>query len=139
MIDSAKTHVAELHGHITTPIAGRTGIRVNVDVGNVIHATDTTGLVTVSQIQPIRRALHRAAAATATGSFKAAQARISFEVQALGNRTATQAVDRYRQCSTVIDNTIDADDRHGETEARNFQNPKLLLWPGIFVERPAPR
>ena len=37
---------------ITSPIAGRTGIR-NVDVGNLIHATDTTGIVTVSQIQPI--------------------------------------------------------------------------------------
>ena len=37
---------------IASPIAGRVGIR-NVDVGNLIHASDTTGIVTISQIQPI--------------------------------------------------------------------------------------
>ena len=50
MIDSAQTTLS--YTNVTTPIAGLTGIR-NVDVGNLLHATDTTGIVTVSQIQPI--------------------------------------------------------------------------------------
>jgi multidrug efflux system membrane fusion protein len=37
---------------ITSPIAGRTGVRM-IDVGNIVHATDTTGLVVVTQIEPI--------------------------------------------------------------------------------------
>ena len=37
---------------ITSPIHGRTGIR-RVDPGNNVHATDTTGIVVVTQLQPI--------------------------------------------------------------------------------------
>jgi membrane fusion protein, multidrug efflux system len=37
---------------ITSPIAGRTGVR-EIDAGNIVQATDTTGLVVVTQIQPI--------------------------------------------------------------------------------------
>ena len=38
--------------HITSPIAGRAGLR-QVDLGNMVHATDTTGLVVVTPVQPI--------------------------------------------------------------------------------------
>ena len=38
--------------NITSPIAGRTGLR-RVDVGNLIHSGDATGIVTVSQLHPI--------------------------------------------------------------------------------------
>jgi membrane fusion protein, multidrug efflux system len=37
---------------ITSPIAGRTGVR-EIDAGNIVQATDATGLVVVTQIQPI--------------------------------------------------------------------------------------
>jgi membrane fusion protein, multidrug efflux system len=37
---------------LTSPIDGVTGI-YQIDVGNIIHPTDTDGLVTVTQIQPI--------------------------------------------------------------------------------------
>jgi multidrug efflux system membrane fusion protein len=37
---------------IVAPIAGRTGIR-QVDEGNIVHASDATGLVTITQIKPI--------------------------------------------------------------------------------------
>lgn len=37
---------------ITAPIAGRTGLR-RVDVGNLINAGDSNGLVTITQTQPI--------------------------------------------------------------------------------------
>src|SRR5271154_868233 len=37
---------------ITAPIRGHTGIRL-IDQGNIVHATDTTGIVVVTQLQPI--------------------------------------------------------------------------------------
>jgi multidrug efflux system membrane fusion protein len=49
-IDSAKLNIT--YSHITAPIGGRVGLRL-VDVGNIVHATDTTGLVVITQLQPI--------------------------------------------------------------------------------------
>jgi multidrug efflux system membrane fusion protein len=49
-IDSAKTNLD--YTNITSPIPGRTGIRL-VDPGNNLHAAATTGIVVVTQIQPI--------------------------------------------------------------------------------------
>jgi multidrug efflux system membrane fusion protein len=49
-IDSAKLNL--VYCHITAPITGRVGLRL-VDPGNIVHATDTTGLVVIAQIQPI--------------------------------------------------------------------------------------
>ena len=37
---------------ITSPISGVVGLR-QIDAGNLVHATDTNGIVTVTQIQPI--------------------------------------------------------------------------------------
>jgi multidrug efflux system membrane fusion protein len=37
---------------ITSPIEGVVGLRL-VDIGNLIHATDTTGIVSITQIHPI--------------------------------------------------------------------------------------
>jgi membrane fusion protein, multidrug efflux system len=39
---------------ITAPISGRVGLRL-VDPGNIVHTTDTTGLVVITQLRPIRR------------------------------------------------------------------------------------
>jgi multidrug efflux system membrane fusion protein len=49
-IDSAKLDL--VYCHITAPITGRVGLRL-VDPGNIVHATDTTGLLVITQIQPI--------------------------------------------------------------------------------------
>jgi membrane fusion protein, multidrug efflux system len=49
-IDNAKLQIA--YSHITAPISGRVGLRL-VDIGNIIHATDTGGLVVITQLQPI--------------------------------------------------------------------------------------
>jgi multidrug efflux system membrane fusion protein len=49
-IDAAKLNLQ--FTSITSPIDGRTGLRL-VDQGNLIHATDATGLVTITQIHPI--------------------------------------------------------------------------------------
>jgi membrane fusion protein, multidrug efflux system len=50
LIDSAELNLT--YSKITSPITGRIGLRL-VDVGNIVHATDTTGLVVITQLQPI--------------------------------------------------------------------------------------
>ena len=49
-IDNARTQLS--YTTITSPIQGKTGIR-RVDPGNNVHATDTNGIVVVTQVQPI--------------------------------------------------------------------------------------
>jgi multidrug efflux system membrane fusion protein len=49
-IDNARTQLD--YTTIRSPIDGRTGIR-QVDPGNNVHATDTTGMVVVTQLEPI--------------------------------------------------------------------------------------
>jgi multidrug efflux system membrane fusion protein len=50
IIDNARTQLD--YTRIVSPITGRTGIRL-VDPGNIVHASDTTGIVVVTQVQPI--------------------------------------------------------------------------------------
>jgi len=49
-IESAKVQLA--YCHITSPISGRVGLRL-VDAGNIVHASDTTALVVITELQPI--------------------------------------------------------------------------------------
>ena len=49
-IDNAKAILD--YTTIVAPIAGRTGIR-QVDQGNIVHAADATGIVVITQLQPI--------------------------------------------------------------------------------------
>lgn len=49
-LDAAKVNVT--YCHITAPITGIVGLRL-VDPGNIVHATDTNGMVVITQIQPI--------------------------------------------------------------------------------------
>jgi len=50
MIDNAKLQL--VYSRITSPLTGRIGLRL-VDQGNIVHATDTNGLVVITQLQPI--------------------------------------------------------------------------------------
>lgn len=49
-IDAARVQVA--YTRITAPITGRIGLRL-VDLGNIVHASDTAGLAVITQLQPI--------------------------------------------------------------------------------------
>ena len=49
-IDDAQTQVD--YTTITAPLSGRAGFRT-VDPGNIVHAADQTGIVTIVQLQPI--------------------------------------------------------------------------------------
>ena len=124
LIDSARTTLS--YTNITSPISGRTGIR-KVDVGNLIHATDTTGIVTVSQIQPI------------SVIFNVPQQELPrINKASLLNQLDVQATDALganvvdHGTLAVVDNTIDQTTGTVKLKA-NFPNPQLQLWPGIFV------
>ncbi|MFL6235998.1 MAG: efflux RND transporter periplasmic adaptor subunit, partial [Thermoanaerobaculia bacterium] len=49
-IESARLNLA--YARITAPTGGRVGLR-QVDVGNIVHAGDTNGIVVITQLQPI--------------------------------------------------------------------------------------
>jgi len=49
-VESAKLNL--IYSRITAPIAGRIGLRI-VDAGNMVRASDATGLATIVPIQPI--------------------------------------------------------------------------------------
>ncbi len=49
-IDSAKLQLA--YTSITAPLAGRVGLRL-VDAGNIVRAGDASGLVVITQLQPV--------------------------------------------------------------------------------------
>lgn len=49
-IEAAKLNLT--YSKITAPISGVVGLRL-VDPGNVVHAADATGMITITQIQPI--------------------------------------------------------------------------------------
>ena len=49
-INSAKLNI--MYCHITAPFNGRVGLR-QVDVGNIVHASDTNPMLILTQLQPI--------------------------------------------------------------------------------------
>src|SRR5579863_2947974 len=49
-IDSARLNLT--YAHITSPIDGRIGLRL-VDPGNIVHASDSNGLLVITQVDPI--------------------------------------------------------------------------------------
>ena len=54
-MDKAQVNNAKLqltYAKLTAPIAGRAGLR-QIDQGNIIHTGDTSGLVVITQLQPI--------------------------------------------------------------------------------------
>ena len=123
-IDNARAILA--YTTITAPIDGRTGIRA-VDAGNIVRMSDTTGIVTLTQLKPIsvlfnlpQQELTRVNTAFGRGPV---------EVDAL--RSDTDAVvDRGKL--TVIDNLVDQ--TTGTVRLKgDFPNAELQLWPGQFV------
>lgn len=124
LIDSAKVTLD--YTKIRSPIDGRVGIR-NVDVGNIIHANDVVGLVTITQVQPIHML------------FSLPEANLQAILQAGGKQTlAVTAVSRDGQ-KHLDDGTLDlvdnqVDQTTGMVRLRaTLPNQNRALWPGQFV------
>lgn len=123
-IDAAKTQVD--YTTITSPINGRTGIRL-VDPGNNVHASDTNGIVVVTQLQPISVIL--TLPEDALPHVTEAMARGPVSVSALARDSATEL---DRGSLLLVDNQIDQTTGTARLKAV-FPNSRHLLWPGQFV------
>src|ERR1700759_3787544 len=123
-IDNAQATLG--YTKIIAPLSGRAGLR-QVDQGNIIHAADVTGLVIITQLQPItvqfslpQQQIVRVNAATAKGALV---------VDVFGNDGVT-VVDTGKL--TGIDNQVDPTTGTLKLKAE-FPNANLQLWPGQFV------
>jgi membrane fusion protein, multidrug efflux system len=112
---------------ILSPIDGRVGLRL-VDAGNNVAANGTTGLVTVTQLQPI------------TVVFTLAQDSLPQVLAGLrrGAPMRVEAFDRTRAKPVAagvlltVDNQVDPATGTFRLKA-TFANENTALWPGSFV------
>jgi membrane fusion protein, multidrug efflux system len=111
---------------IRSPIDGRTGIRL-VDVGNILHPSDSTGIVVVTQLKPIFVVF--TVPQQALPSIQTAEARGPLKAVALGPDNATPL---DTGVLSVVDNQIDQNTGTVRIKAL-FDNKTLSLWPGQFV------
>ncbi|MGH8290112.1 MAG: efflux RND transporter periplasmic adaptor subunit [Steroidobacteraceae bacterium] len=122
-IESAATELS--YTRITAPIDGRTGIR-QVDPGNIVHATDTSGIVVLTQLQPITAIF--TLPENALEAVADAMSRGPVEVTALSQGGSELDGGTLK----LIDNQIDQTTGTIRLKAI-FPNPKLRLWPGQFI------
>jgi multidrug efflux system membrane fusion protein len=127
-IDTARTQLS--YTTITAPIDGRTGMR-QVDPGNIVHAADATGMVMITQLEPIsvvftlpQQTLPAVARAMAEGDAP---------VLALA-QDATGGAAKLLDTGTlkVLDNQVDPTTGTIKLKAE-FPNAQHRLWPGGFV------
>ncbi|WP_456762401.1 efflux RND transporter periplasmic adaptor subunit [Bradyrhizobium sp. USDA 4011] len=124
VIDNARLQLG--YTTIVSPLAGRTGIRL-IDQGNIVHASDSGGLVVVTQMAPI------------SVIFTLPQKYLPEIIEAMQGKTLV--VSAYDQDDRVklaeghlelIDNQIDQGTGSIRLKAI-FQNLDGRLWPGQFV------
>lgn len=123
-LEAAQTQLS--YTTITAPFAGITGIR-HIDPGNIVHPTDATGLVTLTQLQPI------------SIIFTLPSTDIPDVQKAIASGEAL--VDAYDAANAhkldhgslmLIDNQVDASTGTVRLKA-SFPNEMKNLWPGSFV------
>lgn len=123
-LEAAQTQLS--YTSITAPFDGITGIR-HIDPGNIVHPTDATGLVILTQLEPI------------SIIFTLPSTDIPEVQKAIASGEAS--VDAYDAANThkldhgslmLIDNQVDASTGTVQLKA-SFPNEKKNLWPGSFV------
>jgi len=124
-VDNARTQLA--YTRITSPIDGRTGIRL-IDPGNIVRATDTTGIVVVTQVQPI--AVIFTLPAEDLGAVGAALAAGPVKVITVAR---TDGAELDQGTLSLIDNQIVQATGSAKLKAI-FNNPRNTLWPGQYVD-----
>ena len=110
---------------IGAPIDGRTGLR-NVDEGNLVHASDTSGIVTISQIKPI--AVVFSVPQQNLAAINKASSAGSLPIDVLNGNG--DVIDHGQL--QVVDNQIDQTTGTVKLKA-SVPNEALALWPGTFV------
>jgi multidrug efflux system membrane fusion protein len=111
---------------IIAPLSGRAGLR-QVDQGNIIHAADVTGLVIITQLQPI--AVQFSLPQQQIVRVNAASDKGALAVDVFGN-DGTTVIDTGTLKG--IDNQVDPTTGTLKLKAE-FPNASFQLWPGQFV------
>ena len=129
-IDQAQIDSANLnldYARITSPIDGVTGVRL-VDPGNLVHASDATGIVVLTQLDPIavlftlpQDDLPKVAQQMELGT-------LSVEAWSRDGNTRLATGELL-----LIDNQINQNTATMRLKA-TFANPQRLLWPNQFVK-----
>jgi membrane fusion protein, multidrug efflux system len=116
-----------IYCHITSPITGRVGLRL-VDPGNIVHATDTNGLVVITQLQPISVvfSIPEDSLPKVLGKLKA------------GERLPVEAFDREQKQKLALGSLLTTDNEIDPTTGTvklkaAFPNKGNELFPGQFV------
>jgi multidrug efflux system membrane fusion protein len=124
LIDNAHTQLE--YTRITSPINGRTGIRL-IDPGNIVRAAGTNGIVVVTQVKPIsvvftlpEENLSDVGAAMSAGTVQVTTV----------SRDGGKELDTGTL--TLIDNQIDQTTGTARLKA-TFSNEHNTLWPGQYV------
>ncbi len=123
-IDNAKTTLG--YTKIIAPLTGRVGLR-QVDRGNIVHASDATGVVVITQLQPV--AVQFSLPQQQIVRVNAAAAKGALETDVFGNDGKT-VVDTGKLIA--IDNQVDQTTGTVKIKAE-FPNARFQLWPGQFV------
>jgi len=123
-ISSAKVQLA--YTTIKSPLSGRAGFRL-VDPGNIVHANDQNGILTITQLQPI------------SVIFTAPEQDLPAITEALKLgplRVTAFSSDGHKQLAAgtlkLIDNQVDTASGTIRLKA-TFDNKDGALWPGLSV------
>lgn len=123
-IDSAKLNVS--YCHITAPVSGRIGLRL-VDVGNMVHASDTNAMLVITQLQPISVLF-----TLPEDNLPAVQKQMALKALPVDAYSRDDQTKLATGTLLTIDNQIDQTTGTGKLKAV-FENKNDQLWPNQFV------
>jgi membrane fusion protein, multidrug efflux system len=123
-IDNAQTQLS--YTTIRSPLTGKTGFRL-IDPGNIVHATDQTGIVTIVKLQPISVVF--TAPEENVGQINKALAAGTVPVIALSSDSIKTLGQGHL---ALVDNQVDQASGTIHMKA-TFQNKDDALWPGLSV------
>lgn len=123
-VDNVKLNL--VYTRITAPVNGRIGLR-QIDVGNIVHASDPNGLLIITQLQPIAVIFSLPQDQLQSVAQQMRKGRLQVEAYSRDDQTriATGTL-------LTIDNQIDVTTGTGKLKAV-FENKDRLLWPNQFV------
>jgi multidrug efflux system membrane fusion protein len=124
-IDFAKLQLA--YTSITSPVSGRTGVRM-IDAGNVVHTADANGLVVITQIEPISVVFTLPEDDFEVVNAQLAKGPLTVTVSSRGDTGALG-----EGTVLLINNQIDPTTGMVQLKA-TFPNKDHALWPGQFVD-----
>jgi multidrug efflux system membrane fusion protein len=124
-IDSDRLNLT--YCHITSPVTGRVGLRL-IDPGNYVQTSNTTGLVVVTQLQPIS-VIFVLPEDDIPGVYQELRAGQTLQVTAWDRTNTTQLA---TGTLTTVDNEVDT--TTGTVKLRaTFPNTNFELFPNQFV------